>query len=136
MDLSPANVSSLVTCLVNNGLIQEVQLGKMFAIKLGPKYADLAQAFQTELTLWEPIINRIADLFLRMRTKQAEIAATVHFTAQTLQRESEGTVTEKAIFEGVKHWKQRRQPPLLDEEIAQAIRNLNLLGLASRSTKS
>lgn len=122
------NVSSLVTCLVNNGLIQEMQLGKMFALKLGPKYADLAQAFQTELTLWEPIINRIADLFLRMRTKQAEIAATVHFTAQTLQRESESTVTEKAIFEGVKHWKQKRQPPLQDEEIAQAIRNLNLLG--------
>jgi len=45
-----------------------------------------------------------------------------------LQRESGDTITEKAIFEGVKHWKQRRQPPLQDEEIAQAIRNLNLLG--------
>jgi hypothetical protein len=56
------------------------------------------------------------------------IAATVHFTAQTLQRESGDTITEKAIFEGVKYWKQRRRPPLQDEEIAQAIRNLNLLG--------
>ncbi len=33
-----------------------------------------------------------------------------------------------AVFEGVKHWKQRRQPPLQDEEIAQAIRDLNELG--------
>ncbi len=100
----------------------------MFALKVGPRYKDVVQAFQTDLTPWEPIINRIVDLFLRMRTLQAEIAATVHFTAQALHRESENIVTEKAIFEGVKHWKQRRQPPLQDEEIAQTIRNLNLLG--------
>ena len=122
------DVPSLVTRLANHGLIQEVQLGKMFALKLGKQYKDIDQALQIELAQWETIINRIADLFLCMRTQQAEIAATVHFTAQTLQRESERTVTEKAIFEGVKHWKQRRRPPLKDEEIAQAIRNLNLLG--------
>jgi hypothetical protein len=33
-----------------------------------------------------------------------------------------------AVFEGVKHWKQKRRPPLNDEEIAQTIRDLNLLG--------
>lgn len=122
------NVRPLVTRLVNNGLVQEVQLGQMFALKLGPRYKDVVQAFQTDLAPWEPIINRIVDLFLRMRTPQAEIAATVHFTAQALHRESGNLVTEKAILEGVKDWKQRRQPPLQDEEIAQTIRNLNLLG--------
>jgi uncharacterized protein YwgA/O-acetyl-ADP-ribose deacetylase (regulator of RNase III) len=122
------DVRPLITRLVNNGLIQEVQLGNMFAIQPGPTYRDAAQTFRTELAQWESIINRIADLFLRMRTHEAEVAATVHFTAQALSRESQTPVTETVVFEGVKHWKQRRQPPLQDEEIAQAIRDLNLLG--------
>jgi O-acetyl-ADP-ribose deacetylase (regulator of RNase III) len=118
----------LITRLVNNGLIQEAQLGRMFAVKPGPTYRDAANAFRSELTQWEPIINRITDLFLRMRTQEAEVAATVHFTAQVLDYAATGTVSEVAILEGVKHWKQRRHPPLSDEEIAQAIRDLNLLG--------
>ncbi len=121
-------VQSLVTSLVNNGLIHEVQLGKMFAVKVGPTYKDAVQAFGPELEQWESTINRITDLFLRMRTHEAEVAATVHFTAQALYREVGTGVTEMAIFEGVKQWKQRRQPPLQDDEIAQAIRDLNLLG--------
>jgi len=123
-----SDLHPLITRLVNHGLIQEVQLGKMFAIKPGPTYADAARAFRTELASWETIINRIADLFLRMRTQEAEVAATVHFTAQALDREASGAVSETAILEGVKHWKQRRRPALKDEEIAQAIRDLNLLG--------
>jgi hypothetical protein len=118
----------LITRLVNNGLIQEVQLGRMFAVKPGPTYGDAANAFRAELTQWEPLINRITDLFLRMRTQEAEVAATVHFTAQALDHGALGTVSEAAVLEGVKHWKQRRHPPLNDEEIAQAIRDLNLLG--------
>ncbi len=80
-------VQSLVTSLVNNGLIHEVQLGKMFAVKVGPTYKDAVQTFGPELEQWESIINRITDLFLRMRTHEAEVAATVHFTAQALYRE-------------------------------------------------
>ncbi|MBO0792964.1 MAG: macro domain-containing protein [Ktedonobacteraceae bacterium] len=118
----------LITRLVNNGLIQETQLGRMFAVKPGPTYRDAANAFQTELTQWETIINRITDLFLRMHTQEAEVAATVHFVAQVLDREAVNTVSETTILEGVKHWKQKRRPPLNDEEIAQAIRDLNLLG--------
>ncbi len=121
-------VQPLITRLVNNGLIQEVQLGKMFAIKPGPTFRDAVQRFRTDLEQWETSINRIADLFLRMRTSEAEVAATVQYTAQELHREAGTTVTELDVFEGVKQWKQRRRPPLLDDEIAQAIRDLNLLG--------
>ncbi len=119
---------TLITRLVNNGLIQEVKLGKMFGIKLGPTYKDAVQAFRTDIEQWETCINRVADLFLRMQTHEAEVAATVHYTAQALHREAGTTVTELDVFEGVKQWKQRRRPPLLDDEIAQAIRDLNLLG--------
>jgi uncharacterized protein YwgA/O-acetyl-ADP-ribose deacetylase (regulator of RNase III) len=119
---------TLITRLVNNGLIQEVKLGKMFGIKLGPTYKDAVQAFRTDIEQWETCINRVADLFLRMQTHEAEVAATVHYTAQALHREAGTTITELDVFEGVKEWKQRRQPPLQDDEIAQAIRDLNLLG--------
>jgi transcriptional regulator GlxA family with amidase domain len=70
----------------------------------------------------------VADLFLRMKTQEAEIAAAVHFTAQSLAHQTKGEVSEIAIFEAVKQWKQNRRPPLQDEEIAQAIRDLNVLG--------
>ncbi len=100
----------------------------MFAIKPGPTFRDAVQRFRTDLEQWETSINRIADLFLRMRTSEAEVAATVQYTAQELHREAGTTVTELDVFEGVKQWKQRRRPPLLDDEIAQAIRDLNLLG--------
>jgi len=123
-----SDLHPLITRLVNNGLIREVQLGRMFAVKPGPTYGDAASAFRTELIQWESIINRITDLFLRMRTQEAEVAATVHFTAQVLNHEARGTVSETAVLEGVKRWKQRRRPPLNDEEIAQTIRDLNLLG--------
>ncbi len=123
-----SELQPLITRLVNNGLIQEVQLGKMFAIKPGPTYRDATKVFRTELEQWHPIVDRITDLFLRMRTQEAEIAATVHFTAQALDREAGNTVSEITVLEGVKSWKQRRHPPLKDEEIAQAIRDLNLLG--------
>ncbi len=123
-----ADLHQLITRLVNNGLIQEIQLGRMFSVKPGPTYKDATQAFRTELAQWETIIDRISDLFLRMRTQEAEVAATVHFTAQTLAKMNQESVSEMAILEGVKRWKQKRNPPLKEEEISQSIRDLNLLG--------
>ncbi|HEU5378880.1 MAG TPA: macro domain-containing protein [Ktedonobacteraceae bacterium] len=123
-----SDLRQLTTRLVNNGLIQEVQIGKMFSVKPGSTYQDAVQAFRVQLAQWETIIDRISDLFLRMRTQEAEIAATVHFTAQTLAKLSQESVSEMTILEGVKRWKQKRTPPLKEEEVGQSIRDLNLLG--------
>ena len=100
----------------------------MFAVKPGATYPDAVRAFRTCLEQWEAVIDRITDLFLRMKTQQAEIATTVHFTTQSLTRQTRGAISESAIFEAVKQWKQDWCPPLQDEEIAQAIRDLNVLG--------
>ena len=35
---------------------------------------------------------------------------------------------ELDVFDSVKQWKQRRRPPLDDRNVADAIRNLNLIG--------
>lgn len=118
----------LVTQLVNNGLLVEEQLNRMFSVRPGPTYSDAAEAFEHQLDKWDAIIERIVDLFLRMRAPQAEVAATVSFVAHSLTDSSQSGPSEIQIFEEVKRWKQKRQPPLQDQEIADAIRNLNVLG--------
>lgn len=118
----------VVTRLVNNGLLREERMGRMFALKPGPTYADAARAYRADLERWSPIIDRITDLFLRLRTEQAEVAATVHFAAQSVPRDPKDKPSEADILQEVKRWKQKRRPPLKDQQVARTIRSLNLLG--------
>ena len=122
-----SELKSVITQLVNTGVVREEQIGKMFAMKPGPAYPDAAELFRSELGKWEPIIERVTDLFLRMTTRQAEVAATVYFVALSLTREGKGKPSEGAVFEEVKRWKQKRRPTLADEEIARTTRSLNVL---------
>lgn len=119
---------TVVTRLVNNGLVSEDQLGRMFSVKPGPTYHDAIKLFRPDLARWEPIIDRVADLFLRMKTSQAEVAATVVFATRSLERHMSSKPSEAAVLEEVRRWKQRRRPPLDESEAAQTIRNLNILG--------
>ncbi len=123
-----ASLKPIITKLVNNGLLTERKLGRMFAVAPGPTFRDAFRAFQSELESWEPIVDRVSDLFLRMRTQQAEVAATVHYAAKQMFRQSPTKPSETDLLEEVNRWKQRRRPPLSEAEVAKAIRNLNLLG--------
>lgn len=116
--------------LMNNGLLNERKShGSMYVVKVGPAYAEGVAAYRDELGDWGVIIDRVADLFLRFNTTQAEIAATVHFAATRMVKVPKGErPTETQVFKAVKAWKIRRDPPLKDEDIARMIRNLNVLG--------
>ena len=46
--------------------------------------ANLSWMLQRGILSHEPIIERVVDLFLRIHTRQAEVAATVHFAAHRL----------------------------------------------------
>ena len=122
------DLKSMITRLVNNGLLQEERLGSMFSVKPGVTYQNATKTYEGDLRKWDALISEVSDLFLRMNTHQAEIASTVHFAAQELMRDAEEEVTEQAILQAVQAWKQRRKPPLEEMEIAQSIRDLNLLG--------
>jgi O-acetyl-ADP-ribose deacetylase (regulator of RNase III)/uncharacterized protein YwgA len=115
-----------ISHLLNNGLIEESRLGRMLEVRLGKTYEAAARAFEGELEDFESRIERLVDLFARMRTKDAEIAATVHFAASELA--TAGPPSELEIVDAVMRWKQRRRPPLSRDEVAQAVRGLNLLG--------
>ena len=123
---SPA-LKERVTVLVNNGMVREEQLGRMFAIHVGQTFNDAKRAYADQLQEWDLIIDKIADLFMRMNTKQAEVAATVHFVAQEWKDRTEGTPTEKDVLDSVMQWKQKRRPPLEEKEVALTVRNLNML---------
>ena len=120
-------LKSVITRLVNNGLIQEEQLGRMFAVKVGPTFSDARKAYMNELAQWEPIIEKTTDLFMRMQTRQSEVVATVLFAANTLANRKKEQPSEAEVLNEVMEWKQRRRPKLDDKEVAYTIRNLAAL---------
>jgi O-acetyl-ADP-ribose deacetylase (regulator of RNase III) len=106
-----ADLTHVIARLANNGLIHEEQLGRMLAVRPGPTFQDAKKTFGSSLAAWESAIDRVSDLFLRMRTSQAEVAATVHFVAKEL---STGVTraTEADVLRAAVEWKQRRRPPI------------------------
>ncbi|HYA40163.1 MAG TPA: macro domain-containing protein [Syntrophobacteraceae bacterium] len=120
-------LKGVITRLVNNGLIREEQLGRMFAVKVGSTFADARKAYLNELAQWGPIIEKTADLFMRLQTKQSEVVATVLFAANILSNRKKDQPTEKEVLNEVMEWKQRRRPRLEDKEVAYTIRNLAAL---------
>jgi uncharacterized protein YwgA/O-acetyl-ADP-ribose deacetylase (regulator of RNase III) len=122
-----ADLKKRITALVNNGLVREERLGRMFAVRVGHTFPDAQRAYKDEIEKWRSIIEKVIDLFMRMRTDQAEIAATVHFAAFELKQRSGDLPTESAILREVMAWKQKRRPPLNEKEVALSIRSLNIL---------
>jgi O-acetyl-ADP-ribose deacetylase (regulator of RNase III)/uncharacterized protein YwgA len=116
-----------VAALVNNGLIREERLGRMFAVHVGQTFDDARRACAGQLAQWRDELEKVADLFMRITTQQAEVAATVHFAANELRGRTKGDPDESSILRSVMEWKQRRRPPLKEREIALTIRNLNML---------
>jgi O-acetyl-ADP-ribose deacetylase (regulator of RNase III)/uncharacterized protein YwgA len=121
-----ADLKPMLSKLVNNGLIEEHQLGKMLAVYPGRTFSDARKSFNDEMSGWQDLIDTVADLFMRIRTQQAEIAASVLFTARNLKKPDE-VLSEFDVFQSVMEWKVRRNPPLKPEEVAQTIRSLNIL---------
>jgi len=122
-------LKGVVTKLVNNGLIAERKLGRMFTLKVGPTFEDAQATYMAHLEKWRERVENVADLFMRIRrTDQAELAATVHYAARTLGEANSRRITERDVLTEVMEWKRRRQPPLDAGKVALAIRNLAMLG--------
>jgi hypothetical protein len=120
-------LKSAVTHLENNGLIVEERRGRMFEVRLGSTFESAERAVGDALTPYEGAIERLVDLFSRMKTPDAEVAASVHFAWSDLARTG-GHPSEEAVVGAVMDWKARRRPPLERAVVAQATRSLNLLG--------
>jgi O-acetyl-ADP-ribose deacetylase (regulator of RNase III)/uncharacterized protein YwgA len=123
-----ADLAKITSKLVNNDLLDQAQLGKMVEMKVGSTYPSASHAYASALEAMRPTARRVADLLRRMRTRDAEIAATVHFVANELADQAGTTPTEEDVLAGVLDWKQRKQPPLREDEVISAIHGLAMLG--------
>lgn len=121
-------MKSLLSRLTNNGLIVERRLGRMLATTVGPTFQDAKKTYEEYLEEWKPKIEAVADLFVRMSTDDAEVAATAHFSAGQLRKEQKRRPTEVEVLRYVMAWKRRRREPLKEVDVALAIRRLNMLG--------
>jgi O-acetyl-ADP-ribose deacetylase (regulator of RNase III)/uncharacterized protein YwgA len=113
--------------LINNGVLREeaISNGRMFVLRTGPEFRAAEAAYQSYLTQWQDAIERVTDLFLRLDTHQAEVAATVHFVAKKMAREGSASPTEWEVWQYIERWKKAR---LSSQEVARGIRNLAELG--------
>ena len=122
------SLKAVITGLVNQGLIKEERLGRMFRVKPGPTFADARQLCGSELAQWSAVISHVEDLFLRMQTRDAEIAATVHFVARSLAERTDTKPQEIEVVDEVMEWKQKRRPTLDRDQVSSATRYLTVLG--------
>jgi len=123
-----SGLKALESRLQNHDLIRERRLGRMLMVEHGSTYPDAAKRFASDLAKYENIIQRVTDLFLRTDTQKAEIAATVHFSWKSLRASGSKRASEKDVLEEAKRWKQKRRPPISEEDLAKTIRNLSALG--------
>lgn len=123
-------VKHILGRLMNNGLIEEEQLGeKMLRVKPGRTFADAKTAYRRQLDSFESVLQKTTDLFLRVQnTHQAELVSTVLFATRQLQHRTHARPSETDVLSAVLEWKIRRRPPIEAEEVAHTIRNLAALG--------
>ena len=122
-----SQLGPIVSKLVNNGILIEVPRGSMISMEVGPTFSDARKAYEPELTLWNGMINRVVDLFVRMRTDQTEIAATVHFVAAELHRQLGYAPTDQRLIDEVLQWKIARGH-FTRTTVTEAVRSLAELG--------
>lgn len=115
------------TKLINNNLLQEKRLGKMFVVETGPNFERVRKDFKPSLEKWQPIIEKTTDLFMRVNTDKAEVIATVMFAADELKRARASVPDEMEVLNAVLQWKQKRRPQLDETVVASTIRNLGML---------
>ncbi len=113
-----------LTKLSNNGLIQEERQGNMFRVRVGKTFEDARKMFASDIEKSENTIDRLVDLFCRLNTHKAEIAATVHFAWKTMKVKHSGKPTEEDVLNEVLEWKKRRKPEYDKQEVIQTICSL------------
>ena len=102
-------------------------MGRMFEVKVGPAFDGYRRRYESLLEKYAYVIEKTTDLFMRVDTTQAEILATVIFTATALKQKGKSPATEMDVLEAVMQWKQARKPRLDKTMVASTIRNLGIL---------
>lgn len=116
--------------LLEDGFLREEKEGRAVLLP-GPRHPDAVRVHNADIDRLSQIIDRVADLFLRLRPQLAALTAMIHFAARELTERGGGKPAEAEVLDEVVRWKQRRRPSPKDPDIASTIRGLNILGWIS-----
>lgn len=121
-------IKSILSRLVNNGVVDEKPSGRMIRIVAGPTLEDAREAHAGFLREHREAIDRTIDLVSRLDDRQTELASTVIFVAGALRHRSGRVPTEREILDEAMRWKVRRRPPIEPHDFAESIRDMQTLG--------
>jgi O-acetyl-ADP-ribose deacetylase (regulator of RNase III)/uncharacterized protein YwgA len=116
--------------LANRNWVREEQLGKMTALRSAPHYEQDRTKFSEVIERNSKRIAKTVDLFSRIKnTDQAEEVSTVLYASRELKRLNPGEeVAEQQLFDFILEWKKLWRDEDKKQAIAEAIRNLVVLG--------
>lgn len=113
----------------NRNWLQEERLGRMLALRVGPEYAKDRREFADLIRQHQKKIDKTVDLFSRIKsTEQAEEVFTVLYASRELKSERSAEVEEQQIYDYVLAWKKSWNSDEKKQAVAEAIRNLVVLG--------
>lgn len=117
----------VLTKLINNGVLEEEPISNFFSLKPGPAFLETREIYSEKIDEWQRIIDKLADLFVRINSRQAELITTIIYSAD-LKKIKKGTKPlEIELFNEVSEWKSRRKPRFSDMDIGDTIRGLAIL---------
>ncbi|MDM0046930.1 macro domain-containing protein [Variovorax dokdonensis] len=125
-----ADVKPALHDFANRNWIQEKPLGRMVALQVSDQFTKERSKFSTEIERYRKSIDKTVDLFSRIKdTEQAEEVLTVLFASRQVKKgDRNAEVDEQQIYDYILDWKKTWQQPTKQRAVAEAVRNLALLG--------
>jgi O-acetyl-ADP-ribose deacetylase (regulator of RNase III)/uncharacterized protein YwgA len=124
------DVKAVLHDFANRNWLHEQQLGRMIALRVTPEYERDRSRFKDQIDQHQTRIAKAVDLFSRIKsTEQAEEVLTVLFASRELKRsKGDGNVAEEDLHGYILDWKKSWRADDKKRAVANAIRNLVLLG--------
>jgi O-acetyl-ADP-ribose deacetylase (regulator of RNase III)/uncharacterized protein YwgA len=125
-----ADVKLALHDFANRNWLNEQHLGQMIALRVAPQYLRDRERYKDQIRNYQTKIEKTVDLFSRIKsTEQAEEVLTVIFASRELKKsKSNGEVAEQDLQDYVLNWKKSWRTDHKRYAVANAIRNLVLLG--------
>lgn len=125
-----ADVKPALHDFANRNWVQEKPFGRMVALHVGDQFAKERSKFADEIERYRKSIDKTVDLFSRIKdTEQAEEVLTVLFASRQVKKgDKHADVEEQQIYDYILDWKQTWSEPQKRAAVAEAVRNLALLG--------
>ena len=114
----------------NRNWLHEEPLGQMVALHVAPQYEKDRQKYADVINRHQKKIVKAVDLFSRIKnTEQAEEVLTVMFASRQLkQAHPNEEIAEQQLYDFILDWKKSWRTEEKQHALANAIRNLVLLG--------